>query len=95
MGYSLAVAAEACSADYPSGSAAVEATASCPERYSGPAAAVEDASCLACQATAEAFGVEQPVHPLAVAEPSSWGCRDEGHRSGRAFHTAAASVGLA
>ena len=71
MGYSLAVAAEVCSADYPSGSAAVPA--SCPEKNSEPAAIAEDASCLACQAAAaEAFDVVQPaVLPVTVAEPSS------------------------
>jgi hypothetical protein len=98
LGCSLAVAAEACSAGYPSGSAAaVEVAASCPERYSAPAATAEDASFLASLAAAEAFGADRgPVPPRAVAEPSSSGCRDEGHRSGPAFHTAiAASVALA
>ncbi len=72
MGYSLAVAAEACSAESPSGSAgAVEVTASCPEKDSGPAATAEDASFLAYQAAADSSGVEEPTLPMVVADLTS------------------------
>ena len=71
MGYSLAVAAEGCSAESQLGSAAVEVAASCPEKDSGLGATAEDASLLACQAAAESFGVEKLTLPMVVADLTS------------------------